>query len=105
MLELVKEMGWVDEKEGRITPHGFRSTLRTWAAEQTSFTDELVKAALGQTVGSKVDAAYQRGDLFEKRKRLMDAWGEYCARSSIPGKVVSIPRARSDLLEKFEYTA
>jgi integrase len=94
MLELLKEMGWSDEKDVRITPHGFRSTFRTWAAECTNFPDELAKAALGQTVGSKVDAAYQRGELFEKRKRLMAAWGEYCTKSAALGKVVSIARGR-----------
>jgi integrase len=90
MLELLKEMGWTDEKGDRITTHGFRSTLRTWAAECTNFPDELVKAALGQTVGSKVDAAYQRGDLFEKRKRLMAAWADFCTKAPAGSKVVSI---------------
>jgi integrase len=94
MLELVKEMNWTDEKGNRITPHGFRSTFRTWGAECTNFPDELVKAALGQTVGFKVDAAYQRGDLFEKRKRLMAAWADFCTKPSPRGKVVSIVGSR-----------
>jgi integrase len=94
MLELVKEMNWTDEKGSRITPHGFRSTFRTWGAECTSFPDELVKAALGQTVGSKVDAAYQRGDLFEKRKQLMAAWADFCTKPPPRGKVVSIAGSR-----------
>jgi integrase len=89
MLELVKEMeGWVDEKGEKITPHGFRATLRTWAAERTGFQADLVRAALGQTVGNKVDEAYQRGELFEKRQRLMDTWADYCASVSIAGNVV-----------------
>jgi integrase len=87
MLELVKEMNWVDEKGNRITPHGFRSTFRTWGAECTNFPDDLVKAALGQTVGNKVDAAYQRGDLFEKRKRLMGVWAEFCTKAPADTKV------------------
>jgi integrase len=93
MLELSKEMDWADEKGNRITPHGFRSTLRTWAAECTDFPDNLVKASLGQTVGTKVDAAYQRGDMFEKRKRLMADWADFCARAPAGGKVVSIASA------------
>jgi integrase len=95
MLELVKEMDWVDERGDRITPHGFRSSLRTWAAECTSFPEDLVKAALGQTVGSKVDAAYQRGDLFEKRKRLMAAWAEFCAKGPA-GETSRRSRAHGD---------
>jgi integrase len=94
MLELVKEMDWADEKGNRITPHGFRSTLRTWAAECTDFPDNLVKASLGQTVGTKVDAAYQRGDMFEKRKRLTAAWAEFCDKAPAGSKVVSIARGR-----------
>jgi integrase len=95
MLELVKEMNWTDEKGSRITPHGFRSTLRTWAAECTNFPDELVKAALGQTVGSKVDAAYQHGDFFEKRKRFMAAWADFCAKAPPIGEVIPLARRRS----------
>jgi integrase len=94
MLELVKEMDWADEKGNRITPHGFRSTLRTWGAECTDFPDDLVKASLGQTVGTKVDAAYQRGDLFEKRKRLMAAWAEFCDKAPAGSRVVSIASGR-----------
>jgi integrase len=65
-------------KREDLTAHGFRSTFRTWAAERTSFPREVIEAALAHTVGSKVEAAYQRGDLFEKRRRLMDAWASYC---------------------------
>jgi integrase len=94
MLELLKEMDWKDEKGNRITTHGFRATLRTWAAECRDFPDALVKAALGRTVGTKVDAAYQRGDFFEKRKRLMAAWADFCTRAPAGNKVVSISSGR-----------
>lgn len=60
------------------TPHGFRSTFRTWVAEQTRFPHEVAEAALAHTIGDKVVAAYQRGDLFEKRRELMVAWANYC---------------------------
>ena len=59
------------------TPHGFRSTFRTWAAEQTDHSEEVAKAALAHTIRDKVDAAYQRGDLFEKRRLLMQDWSEF----------------------------
>jgi integrase len=64
-------------------PHGFRSSFRDWAAETTNFPREVAEAALAHVVGDKVEAAYRRGDLFEKRRRLMEAWSGYCASASI----------------------
>jgi len=58
-------------------PHGFRSTFRDWAAEQTSYPDEIRKAASGHTVGDAVQEAYQRTDLLEKRRRLMIEWADF----------------------------
>jgi integrase len=58
-------------------PHGFRSTFRDWAAEQTAYPDEIRKAASGHTVGDAVKEAYQRTDLLEKRRKLMDEWGNF----------------------------
>lgn len=60
-----------------ITVHGFRSSFRDWAAEQTETANEVVEAALAHTIANKVEAAYRRGDLFEKRRVLMDAWCTY----------------------------
>lgn len=60
------------------TPHGFRSTFRTWAAEKAHAAHEVAEAALAHVEGNKTVAAYQRGDLFERRRRLMDAWAIYC---------------------------
>jgi integrase len=65
---------------GDLTAHGFRSTFRDWAAEQTAYPSEVVEMALAHTIGNKVEAAYRRGDLFEKRRRLMDEWAKYCGR-------------------------
>ena len=62
-----------------ITVHGFRSTFRDWAAEQTEFSYEVVEMALAHAVGSSVERAYRRTDLFEKRAKLMTAWAGYCA--------------------------
>lgn len=74
MLQTLRRMG-----RGDLTAHGFRSTFRDWAAEQTNFPGEVAEAALAHVVGDKVEAAYRRGDLFEKRRRLMDAWARYCS--------------------------
>jgi integrase len=60
------------------TVHGFRSTFRDWAAECTRFSNEVCEAALAHTVENKVEAAYRRGDLFDKRRKLMEAWAAYC---------------------------
>jgi len=77
MLELLKRMG-----RGDLTVHGFRSTFRDWAAERTNYPNHVVEMALAHSVGDKVEAAYRRGDLFEKRRRLMDEWARYCASTS-----------------------
>ena len=58
-------------------PHGFRSTFRDWAAEETNHPREVVEAALAHVVQNKVEAAYARPDLFERRRRLMDDWSAY----------------------------
>ena len=57
-----------------VTAHGFRSSFRDWAAERTSFPHEVAEMALAHAIGSKTEAAYRRGDLFEKRQQLMAAW-------------------------------
>jgi integrase len=79
-------------KRADLTVHGFRSTFRDWAAERTSFPGEVVEMALAHAVGDKVEAAYRRGDLFEKRRRLMTAWAEFCATVAKPGDVVPLRR-------------
>ena len=56
-------------------PHGFRSSFRDWAAEETDHPREVVEAALAHAVRNPVEAAYARSDLFERRRRLMDDWG------------------------------
>jgi integrase len=61
-----------------LTAHGYRATLKTWATERTNFSREVVEAALAHVAGDKLEAAYQRGDIFEKRRKLMNAWDIYC---------------------------
>ena len=58
----------------KTTAHGFRSSFRDWTAERTSFPPEVCEMALAYSIGNKTEAAYRRGDLFEKRRKLMDAW-------------------------------
>ncbi|WP_037296231.1 site-specific integrase [Roseobacter sp. AzwK-3b] len=65
--------------EDAVTVHGFRSSFRDWASETTSFPHEVCEAALAHTIGNKSEAAYRRGDLFEKRRLLMNEWADYCA--------------------------
>ena len=60
-----------------VTAHGFRSTFKDWAAERTSFPGELSEMALAHSVGDKTEAAYRRGDLFQKRVELMGAWATF----------------------------
>ena len=59
-------------------PHGFRSTFRDWCAEHTNYPREVAEMALAHAIGDKVEAAYRRGDLFEKRRQLMREWAEFC---------------------------
>ena len=76
-----------------ITTHGFRSAFKDWASERTSFPNEVSEAALAHVVGDRVEAAYRRGDLFDKRRRLMDAWAQFCATAKDEKKVVPIGKA------------
>jgi integrase len=73
-----------------ITVHGLRSTFRDWAAERSNFPREVAEMALAHAIPNAVEAAYRRGDLFEKRRKLMDAWAEYCGKPSAVGTVVPI---------------
>src|SRR4029077_5086890 len=74
LLMLLRRMKRTD-----LTPHGFRSSFSDWAAERTAYAREVVEMALAHTVENKVEAAYRRGDLFEKRRRLMADWAKFCA--------------------------
>jgi integrase len=76
-----------------ITVHGFRSTFRDWAAEQTSFPNFVVEMALAHVISDKVEAAYRRGELLAKRRQLAEAWARYCSRSVTEGAVVPLRRA------------
>jgi integrase len=73
LLMLLRRVGRDD-----LTAHGFRSTFRDWAAERTNFPSEVAEMALAHAISSKVEAAYRRGDMFEKRRRLMQQWATFC---------------------------
>jgi integrase len=78
-----------------LTVHGFRASFKTWASECTSYPRDVVEMALAHSVGAGVEAAYQRGDLFEKRRRLMQAWADFCAAPPRAGRVVALRGAVS----------
>lgn len=85
MAAVIKRMG-VD-----AVPHGFRSTFRDWAAERTNYPRDVAEMALAHAIGDKVEAAYRRGDLFEKRRRMMADWAAFCATPSAKaGEVVPL---------------
>jgi integrase len=87
---------YVDPKQGNrpATVHGMRAVFKTWASERTNFAREVIEAALAHTISDKVEAAYQRGDMLEKRRRLMDAWAAFIAKPAAAvsgsGKVVAL---------------
>jgi integrase len=87
-LMLLRRMGL-----GELTAHGFRSSFRDWAAERTGFPAEVAEMALAHAVGDKVEAAYRRGDLFQKRRQLAEAWAKFCAAPAAAAKVVPIGAA------------
>ncbi len=87
MLKVLQRMNRRD-----LTVHGFRSTFRDWAAEQTKFPSEVVEMALAHSIGDKVEAAYRRGDLFEKRRLLIVAWSNYCAGTDQSGDIIQLHR-------------
>jgi integrase len=82
-----------------ITVHGFRSTFRTWAAERTNSPREIAEMALAHSVGSDVEQAYRRTDMFEKRRKFMEAWAAFCARPALSDATVT-PLRRQGVMAK-----
>jgi integrase len=90
MHSTLRRMGRKD-----ITVHGFRSTFRDWAAERTNFPSEVAEMALAHAVGDKVEAAYRRGELLDKRHRLVVEWAKYCSISPLSTlEVLQLQRGR-----------
>ena len=90
MLNLLERMG-----HAGVTVHGFRSAFKDWARDRTGFENYVVEAALAHTVGDKVEAAYARSDVINKRRKLMQAWADYCASPSAPAKGENVVPLRS----------
>ena len=74
------------------TAHGFRSTFRDWVSERTIYPGEMAEMALAHAIGSKVEAAYRRGDMFERRRKLMDDWAGFLSLTPQNGDVVPLRR-------------
>jgi integrase len=87
-LMLLRRLG-----RGDLTAHGFRSSFRDWVAERTTFPAEVAEMALAHAVSDKVEAAYRRGDLLQKRWQLAEAWAKFCLTPSAPGEVVALRRS------------
>jgi integrase len=75
---------WVDPQQGNreVVPHGFRSTFKDWCSEVTSYPNDMSEMALSHALPDKVEASYRRGDMREKRRKMMEAWAAYCARTN-----------------------
>jgi integrase len=85
LLMLLRRMG-----HGDLTAHGFRSTFRDWAGEATNYARDVAEQALAHTLPDKVEAAYRRGDLMDKRRRLMADWSTFCGRPVGAGNVLTL---------------
>jgi len=96
MLQVMRGMGYgVNGDRGDYVPHGFRSSFRDWSGEVSSFPRDVCEMALGHVIESKVEAAYRRGDLFEKRRRMMSEWAEWCGKGTADNVVDLHPRQQA----------
>jgi len=88
--------GFLDRVSKRpAVPHGLRSAFRDWAAERTSYPSEMAELALAHTIGNKVEAAYRRGDMMQKRREMMDAWADFVGGRTVTGKVLPLSASRA----------
>ncbi len=81
----MRDLGYEDE-----TPHGFRSSLRDWISERTEYPNEVGEQVLAHAIPSKVEAAYRRGELFEKRTHVMADWADHCAGVKSKSKIMRL---------------
>jgi hypothetical protein len=93
-LMMLRRMGRAD-----LTAHGFRSTFRDWCAERTSYPSDVAEMALAHAVGDKVEAAYRRGDLFDKRRRLAEEWARFCSTAPKQETVAALGVKRSKVYD------
>jgi integrase len=91
LLQLMRGMGYgVGGDRGDYVPHGFRSSFRDWSGEVSSFPRDVAEMALAHVIENKVEAAYRRGDLFDKRRMMMQAWADYISLDNQPGQVLPL---------------
>jgi hypothetical protein len=97
LSQLMRGMRERGELTVEAVPHGFRSTFRDWAAEQTNYPDEMRKIASGHTVSDAVKKAYERTDLLDKRRDLMNDWGQFLDQPSVklPSKITKLVHTRN----------
>lgn len=93
MVAVMRRMG-ID-----AVPHGFRSTFRDWCSERTNYSREVAEMALAHAIGDKVEAAYRRGDLLEKRRQLMTDWAEFCGTVEANAKVLPLSAGKKSTSE------
>ena len=95
LSQLMRRMKFTDAAGNVCVPHGVRSTFRDWCSENTNYPGEVAEMALAHTIESKVEAAYRRGDLLDRRRRLMTDWAEFCSMvQPQAGEVIPINAAR-----------
>ena len=87
--EIAQKLGYA------ATVHGMRATFRTWGEEETDYPEPILEMALAHKIDDAVKAAYQRGDLLKKRRKLMDDWADYCSAPGPSGHVVKIGRGNA----------
>jgi integrase len=92
MLELMRGMGLKDANGEVCVPHGLRSTFRDWAGESTGFPHDILEACLAHKRKDRTHASYQRGDLLQKRRKVMESWASYCAKSATVGKLLTFKK-------------
>jgi integrase len=98
LLQLMRGMGYgVDCEKGPYVPHGFRSSFRDWSGEVSSFPRDVAEMALAHVIENKVEAAYRRGDLFQKRVKMMQAWATYLFAPDNSSKLVAFTRKGQEL--------
>jgi integrase len=85
---------WVDDAGVPVVPHGFRSSFRDWCADERPEPSQVVEMALAHAIQNATEAAYRRGDLFERRITLMDGWGDFCG-GKVPANVSKMRRGRT----------
>lgn len=85
----------VGDEKRKVTTHGFRSSFKDFCSERTSFPNEVSEMALAHVIKNEAEASYRRGDLFEKRRKLMQVWASYCSQPPMTGKVIGINAANT----------